>query len=1008
MLRKKIKITIWLVFSFCMLMTQSLSVLAQSPAIVHVEAPTGVHVDPNDKWAIGTTRPTDSGYSSSYYSKLSINGQKVYCLQPLSSIANGNGGYTAMDLASYFGNAALTKKLEWISSLGYGYMNDKTMEMDYATQIRIWQEITPGLITNIHPEIQSKIDLINQRLHVMETPVSFQGQDIVLYGYGEEFAQTLNDQNHVFENYILDQSTLKMERNGNQVRVWLDKEDGLQGSASMHCFYVPQGTSIAYKNPYGYQEVGYITGGSSQTLRLNAHVRLGSIQITKGDQETGTRAQGEATLVGAQYSVIDDKTGKQIGTLTIQNDLQSNILDQLPSDRTYSIKEIKAPKGYQLNTKIITADVKAQQDVRLSVTDSVVTGRFQLKKIITDASTTEIVKPEANAQFGVVLKKYVDQYGSVQEALKHKDTFTNHEWDLLHTDEKGNATSRELAYGTYLIQQLTREKETDILKEPFTFTVDENEREPMEYTINNRPSDYYLRLVKKDKDTKKEIAYSGAKFQIFDQNDQKVTMKIGPKIFDTFETASNSTKEEQGIFVAKEEKGKVTIPLKLKAGRYRIEEKVSPKGYLLLSKTVWVDIGEDFVSEKDSQEDAYVEVVIENEKPTATIELQKEFEEPHPVETCPQEVLFVLRAKEDILDPSDGSVLYHANEKINVGSAKEGIYALGKDQVLRIENLPIGLGKTVYQLEEIQTKEGYKLADKPIDFVFTAKDNMTKSYKVSKTLQNEKLTIDTSVQPNGQQKKTFNGNQDFMIRDTIFFQDLDAQKTYRLKGTIIDRTTQKPVKVNEKELIHEISFVPDHQKGFVDNSFWIEKQSLPKGKYVVFEELYCDKGHLLAEHKDENDENQSFEVELFYEIEVEKIDAKSEKTITNQDFEFTLYEDSSCTKQVQVGQTDLKKGMSLFKEVTEGVWYLKETRAPKGYQLEKNVQKIEIRNHEVWIDGKQEKMEKSCLHIKVKNEKQPSIPTGKSMHFVYALWFFLSGFLGCMIVFLQWMRRKRV
>ena len=99
--------------------------------------------------------------------------KRVYCLQPLSSIANGNGGYTAMDLASYFGNAALTKKLEWISSLGYGYMNDKTMEMDFATQIRIWQEITPGLITNIHPEIQSKIDLINQRLHVMETPVSF-------------------------------------------------------------------------------------------------------------------------------------------------------------------------------------------------------------------------------------------------------------------------------------------------------------------------------------------------------------------------------------------------------------------------------------------------------------------------------------------------------------------------------------------------------------------------------------------------------------------------------------------------------------------------------------------------------------------------------------------------------------------------------------------------------------------------------------------------------------------
>ena len=72
-----------------------------------------------------------------------------------------------MDLASYFGNAALTKKLEWISSLGYGYKNDTSLEMDFATQIRIWQEIEPGLITHIHPEIQSKIDLINQRLHVM-------------------------------------------------------------------------------------------------------------------------------------------------------------------------------------------------------------------------------------------------------------------------------------------------------------------------------------------------------------------------------------------------------------------------------------------------------------------------------------------------------------------------------------------------------------------------------------------------------------------------------------------------------------------------------------------------------------------------------------------------------------------------------------------------------------------------------------------------------------------------
>lgn len=1007
MIRKKIKIALWFIFSICMVMMQWSPIKAQGAAIVSVQAPVGVHVNPEDKWAVGTTRPTASGYSSSYYAQLSIHGQKVYCIQPLASIANGNGGYTAMDLASYFGNAALTKKLEWISSLGYGYKSDRSMEMDFATQIRIWQEISPGLITHIHPEIQSKIDLINQRLHVMETQVSFQGQDVTLYGYGKEFAQTLTDQNHVFENYVLDQSTLKMERNANQVRVWMDKEDGLQGSASMHCFYVPQGTSIAYKNPYGYQEVGYITGASSQTLRFQAHVRLGSIQITKEDLETASRAQGEASLANAEYSVTDDITGEQVGTLRIQEDLQSNVIENLPSDRTYSIQEIKAPKGYLLDGKSISADVKTLKDVRLCVKDEVITGQFHLKKIITDAATSEIVKVEPNAQFGAVLKKYVDQYGSVQEALKHKETFTDREWDILQTDEKGNALSRKLAYGTYIVKQLKGKEETDLLKESFTFIVDDQDKELTEYTINNRPSDYYLRLIKKDKDTGKEIIYSGAQFQIFDEQNQKVTMKVASKIYDTFETASNISKDMKGVFMAKDEKGKVTTPLKLKAGRYRIEEMVSPKGYLLLQEPVWVDVGKNLVSMQDQQEDAYIEVVIENEKPTGIIELQKEFEGSDILESCTQDVLFELSAKEDVIDPLDGSVMYHAHEKINVGAGKDGVYTLGQDQILRITDLPIGLGKTVYHLKEIQTKEGYKLDKEGIDFVFTQKDVTTKSYRISKKLKNKRMTIDTSVKTNEKDTKIFNENQNFKLTDTVHFQDLDVQKIYRLKGVIMDVSTQKPVIVKGKELMHEIQFTPKSQNESVDNTFWIEKESLPKGEYVVFEELYCMQGHILATHEDFNDEKQKFSVEPFYEIEVEKVDLKTGERIKNKDFEFVLYKDPLGKQKVQVGQTNMKEGVSLFKEISEGTWYLKETKAPQGYDLKKHIYKIEIKNKELWIDDKPEKMEKGQIHLVVKNEKKPVVPTGKSMNFVFVYWFFLSGFLGSLILFLQWMRKKK-
>ena len=73
--------------------------------------------------------------------------------------------------------------------------------MDFATQIRIWQELGLGSVTNIHQDIQNKINQINDRLNVMYKDVSFANQQIVLHGYGKEFAQTLTDTNGVLQYY---------------------------------------------------------------------------------------------------------------------------------------------------------------------------------------------------------------------------------------------------------------------------------------------------------------------------------------------------------------------------------------------------------------------------------------------------------------------------------------------------------------------------------------------------------------------------------------------------------------------------------------------------------------------------------------------------------------------------------------------------------------------------------------------------------------------------------------
>lgn len=77
-------------------------------------------------------------------------------------------------------------------------------------------------------------------------------------------------------------------------------------------------------------------------------------------------------------------------------------------------------------------------------------------------------------------------------------------------------------------------------------------------------------------------------------------------------------------------------------------------------------------------------------------------------------------------------------------------------------------------------------------------------------------------------------------------------------------------------------------------------------------------------------------------IQVNKVDSVTKKNITNKDFEFTMYEDEDCTKELKTVKGDKKKGVAVFEEVTFGTFYVKETKAPKGYKLSDEVVKVVI------------------------------------------------------------------
>ena len=85
---------------------------------------------------------------------------------------------------------------------------------------------------------------------------------------------------------------------------------------------------------------------------------------------------------------------------------------------------------------------------------------------------------------------------------------------------------------------------------------------------------------------------------------------------------------------------------------------------------------------------------------------------------------------------------------------------------------------------------------------------------------------------------------------------------------------------------------------------------------------------------------ESSEVKVFsFGIQVEKYTGANQAL---NGAEFELYEDAALTRQIGVAKTTDETGILNFERLDEGVYYLKETKAPAGYTLLTNPVKIEI------------------------------------------------------------------
>ena len=574
----------------------------------------------------------------------------------------------------------------------------------------------------------------------------------------------------------------------------------------------------------------------------------GKATISKVDSLTGNRTeQNEAVLDGAVYGLYaakdildpaDDSVIYKADTLITQvtiNDDPVTVDELYLGD--YYWKEITAPKGYKIDKEKHTFSLNYKNDKtpiisnNTVVEEDVITGQFRISKTIADGSSTQIAEPEVGGQFIVVAKKYVEQYGDILTAYEHRAEFLSSEYDTLTTNEEGEAITKDLAYGDYVIKQTKAPEEIWVLKETFEFSVTQEDQAIRKYAINNIPAKYYVRIVKQDADTGENVSLSATSFKIKDlETNEYITQKLGNITYDVFTTTSS--REDgipEGAFIADTENpGEAQTPLTLHSGTYQLEEVQVPSGYLELDAPIQFEVKKANVAEVGQDEIPITTITVKDKKPTATLSLQKNFESLDSIKN--PTATFQLTVDSTVFNPATGAIIYNKGDVVSVNGAENGLYTTEADGSLTIENLPMSDGVVTYKLKEVSTTDGYVLDENEYTFTFGMTDTTTPLYTQTKTLENKLTNIQVSKQDIGGEEVP--GAQMQVIDDQgkVVEEWTSTTEPHLIQGLVVGKTYTLKEKVVAKDyvLANDVEFTVENTTDIqpvkmVDEQFFVQK-----------------------------------------------------------------------------------------------------------------------------------------------------------------------------------------
>ncbi|UUN18368.1 choice-of-anchor A family protein [Bacillus cereus] len=642
-------------------------------------------------------------------------------------------------------------------------------------------------------------------------------------------------------------------------------------------------------------------------MKNTKKVENGQFKLLKKDSESGQ------LLPGAKFDVID-KDGKVVETI-VTDDKGEALSKRLPVG-SYTLKEVEAPKGYELSSSSVSVDVEANKVLTVDVVNKKipekVTGQFEIVKVDAEDKT----KVLSDAKFEVY-----------KEGKKV---------DTLRTDKTGKVVSQKLEPGKYTLKETKAPQGYKLLKEEIEVVVEADK--VVEVQVENAKELGSLQVTKKDAESGKVLA--GAEFKLKNEAGQvvgeaKTTNKDGvvkfenlvpgkytleetkapegykalevtvevnvvanevvkqevtnEKVTGQFEIVKVDAEDKTRLLSGAEfevykdgkkvaelktdESGKVMSP-KLPLGEYTVKETKAPAGYKLSNKEWKVTI---------QNEKEVVKVEAENEKILGSLQI---------IKMDDKDQTKRLAGAEFTLKDAKGNVV------------KEGI-TTDKSGTVKVDGLVPG----EYTLEETKAPEGYELTKQIIHVTVDGEKVIDVKVTNGKSLgQFEIVKVDA-------QDKTK------VLSDAEFEVYKDGKKVDTLR-------TDKTGKVISQKL--------------EPGTYKLKETKAPQGYKLLKEEIE------VVVEADKVVEVQIENAKELGSLQVIKKDAESGKVLAGAEFKLK----NEAGQVVGEAKTTNKDGVVKFESLVPGRYTLEETKAPEGYKalevtVEVNVVANEVVKQEV-------------------------------------------------------------